>query len=75
MSQAFAESLTTAERDRVDALVTFMLSTALDVIKGANETAIGILGDAHDLCMATGTDLPPQAVELYAYLLPRQAVS
>lgn len=75
MSHTFAEALTDAERAQADHMADLMLSTALEVLQTAHQTALGILGDASDLCTATGRDLPPKASELYAYLLPRQVVS
>lgn len=75
MSHTFAEALTDADRAQADHMADLMLSTALEVLQAAHKTAIGILGDASDLCTKTGRDLPPKASELYAYLLPRQVVS
>lgn len=75
MTQAFSEALTDAERAQADRMADLMLSAALEVLQAAHQTAIGILGDASELCTATGRDLPPKASELYAYLLPRQVVS
>lgn len=75
MSHTFAEALTDAERAQAGHMADLMLSTALEILQAAHQTALGILGDASEFCTATGRDLPPKASELYAYLLPRQVVS
>lgn len=74
-TQAPPSAISDADRARVDAMADLMLTTALEVLQAAHETAFGILGDANELCTAAGTELPSKVSELYAYLLPRQAVS